>query len=101
MLGSCALTHVAELQRHPQPAAHRISDEGESGAARDGIAQKVGRNTRLSANSKIARRSGAFCSELRSALGQWRRSHGYRAQQDSEGVRRVMANNAWRTCGLR
>ncbi len=40
MLGSNALRHAAELQGHAQSPAHRFSDEGESGAARTGVAQK-------------------------------------------------------------
>src|SRR5205807_9587501 len=64
MLASPA-RHGSELQRHIEPAAHGISDEGQSSHARAGNAQGLGGDAPLPGNSKIARGQGAICSARR------------------------------------
>ncbi len=79
------------MERHRQPAAHRLPDEGEPAEERARDARALGRDGPLRKDSRAPQGRAEVRAARRSAVRERQHPHGHGAQQGPEGARRQVA----------
>ena len=93
-------TH-ARVEKHRQPAAHRVPDESGPANERTRHARALGRPGSLRADSRAPQGRAEVRAARRSALRQRQHPHGHGDEQDPEGSRRQVALHGRLRCAVR